>query len=70
MAAQLRFPGTHPKFVRIELTHDDEMGWELVVFEAETRRYINAEQSASYSLLSGPEAAELVAAVLDGALGD
>lgn len=70
MAAQLRFPGTHPHFIRLELTLDDELGWEVVVYEADTRRYINARQSAAYSLLSGPEAAEVVAAVLDGALGE
>lgn len=70
MDAQLRLPGTHPGFVRIELHYEGELGWTVRVFEAETPRYINAKESSIYSFLTGPEAADVIAAVLDGALGE
>ena len=70
MAVQLRFPGTTPKFVRLELTDQGELGWEVKVFEGDSPRYICAAETATYDFLTGPEAADVVAAVLDGALGE
>lgn len=66
--AQLRFPEMTPGFVRLELTYEGEMGWTVHVWEAQDRRYLTAADRSEYSFLSGPEAADVVAAVLDGTL--
>lgn len=65
---QLRLPGTTPSYVRLELHWEGELGWTVRHFEGDSPRYISAKESSSYSFLTGPEAADIVAAILDGAL--
>lgn len=67
---QLRLPGTTPSYVRLELHYEWDLGWTLRHFEGDCPRYISVEESSIYSFLSGPEAADIVAAILDGALGE
>lgn len=67
---QLRLPGTTPSYIRLELHWEGELGWTLRHFEADSPRYISAMDSVSYSFLTGPEAADIVAAILDGTLGE
>lgn len=62
---QLRFPGTRPGFIRIEMEHQGELGWEVTVYEAETKRYVTAGDSTTYGFQSYEEAVEVVAACLD-----
>lgn len=70
MRGQLRLPNTEPGFIRIELHYEGELGWTLKHYEADTPRYINAKETSVYSFLTGPEAADVVAAILDGCLGE
>lgn len=66
---QLRFPNTNPGFVRIECTYEGELGWTLKVTEAETRGLVSAATSTDYEFLAWSDLADVVAAVLDGVVG-
>lgn len=63
---QLQFPQMRPRFVRVELEHQGELGWAVTVYQADAKRYVTAGDSTVYDFQSWEEAVEVVAAVLDG----
>lgn len=62
-------PGMTPTYVRLELHYEGELGWTLRTYEGDEVRFITRDDERVYGFLTGPEAAAIVADVLDATLG-
>ena len=62
---QMRFPGTEPGFIRVELELMKGEGWYVVTWEADKRGLLTANDRSTYGPCTWDEASEIVASVLD-----
>lgn len=63
---QLRFPDMRPGFIRIELEHHGDLGWEVTVWETPLKRYTSFKDRQIFDVGPYEDAVAVVASVLDG----